>query len=242
MSRGDESPSVRCPHCGSVAEIEPARLLRHRCRVCGGPRVPRDGHEVAVTRAESPALGRARRRTFQRAAWLAGAVALGSLGSLALLVTLAGLALAQPGWAVGLGTVAIALTPILLSLYAAARARAARRAIAADLDEAELAVARGVAERAATGLTASDLALALRREERAAERLLARLAALDLVRARVTEEGTVVFEGLAARVRVQVAPEDEPPPPPARLERDDAAIVAGLPEPPRTAADSPRRS
>ncbi|HOU91142.1 MAG TPA: hypothetical protein PLU22_08860 [Polyangiaceae bacterium] len=241
MTRGDEAPSERCPHCGSVAELEPARLLRHRCRVCGGPRVPRDGREVAVTRAESTALGRARRRSFARAAWLTGALAAGSFGSLALLVTLGVLALAQPGWSVALGAVAIAVAPTLLSLYAAARARAARRAIESDLDEAELAVARGVAERAAPGLTASDLALALRREERDAERLLARLAALDLVRARVTEEGTVVFEGLAPRVRVQANPEAELTSSPAPLEGEDAAVDAAAPEPPRTAADSPRR-
>ncbi len=109
MTRGDEAPSERCPHCGSVAELEPARLLRHRCRVCGGPRVPRDGREVAVTRAESTALGRARRRSFARAAWLTGAVTAGSFGSLALLVTLGVLALAQPGWAGALGAVPVAV-------------------------------------------------------------------------------------------------------------------------------------
>ncbi len=211
MTGPDEAPAERCPHCGNLAELEPARRVRHRCRVCGGPRVPRDGHAVPVTRDESAALQRARRRTIGRAAWLAGAIALGSLGSLALLVTLAVVVLAQPGWMPALAALGITAAPILLSLYATGRARATGRALEADLDEAELAVARAIAERSETDLTAADLARALRRGEPEVERLLARLAAADVVRIRVTDQGTVVFTGpgAARRVRVETGSEKD---------------------------------
>jgi len=207
----DPSPD-RCPHCGNTAELEPARQARHRCRVCGGPRVPRDGFTVPVTRAEAAAVRRARRRTFERAAWLAGALVVGSLGALAVLTTLTVIALAQPGWVLALATLGTAAAPILLSLYAARRARATRRALEADLDEAEFAVARAIAEASEADLTVADLARALRRGEPEVERLLARLAAADVVRARVTDEGAVVFtgSGAARRVRVEEGDDDEP--------------------------------
>ncbi len=240
MTGPDEAPAERCPHCGNVAGIEPARRVRHRCRVCGGPRVPRDGHAVPVTHDESAALQRARRRTIGRAAWLAAAIALGSLGSLALLGTLAVVALAQPGWMPALAALAIGAAPILLSLYATGRARATRRALEADLDEAELAVARAIAEGAETDLTVADLARALRRGEPEVERLLAQLAAADVVRVRVTDDGAVVFTGpgAARRVRVEAGAEDDRSSPSLEVDREAAEAAAEIAE---AAADPARR-
>ena len=58
----------RCPHCRSVADVEPAEPLRFRCRICGGPRVPVDDHEVVRTGREVPVLKQAKKAHSIRAA------------------------------------------------------------------------------------------------------------------------------------------------------------------------------
>lgn len=175
--------------------------------------MPRDGHVIDVTRAESRALARARKRSFERAAWVFAAIATGVFGSLAIVAMVVVLALAQPGWLIGLTTLGATALPLLLAQYARTRSRTARRALDADLDLAMLTVARAIVDQSANGLVTADLGAALRVEDEEAERLLTRLAADDAVHARVSEEGVVVYEGRTppGRVRVTVTTADSVP-------------------------------
>ena len=87
----------RCPHCGAIADIEPAKALRYRCKVCGGPRVPSDDVAVKRSGAETPALERAQRAHRVAAAWRVGAGVVGGFGALSLLIALLVLGVVTPG-------------------------------------------------------------------------------------------------------------------------------------------------
>ena len=62
----------RCPHCGAVADVEPHKTLRYRCRVCGGPRVPLADNTIEPSGVEWPLLEEAQRARMRVAAWRVG--------------------------------------------------------------------------------------------------------------------------------------------------------------------------
>lgn len=194
MPPPDPAPAARCPHCGTSAELEPATLVRQRCMVCGGPRVPRDGHSAVVSREEGRALREARRLTFARAFWRIAAIAAGTVGLLSLTVALALVSAAQPALLVATLTTGLATLPLWIAGYAALRARRTRLALTAHLERAWLQAARSIVTSSPLALTPGELAEAMRVDEPDAERWLTHLAAEDLVRARISEDGMLRFE------------------------------------------------
>jgi hypothetical protein len=197
----------RCPHCGAVADVEPSRALRYRCKVCGGPRVPSDDVAVARSGGETPALERAQRAHRVAAAWRVGAGVVTGFGALSLVIALIVLGLVTPGVLGTLGVLVATLVPFVLAALLWGRGGAERRKIDEALDEAWQRVAGEVIAAHGGELTAAELAKALRTDASAAERLLARLGAHDAVRARVTDAGDVVYSSSSAqRVRVGADP------------------------------------
>lgn len=193
----------RCPHCGAVADLEPSKVLRYRCKICGGPRVPSD--DVSVTRSggETPALERAQRAQRVAAAWRVGAGVVAGFGALSLLVALLVLIAVTPGILGTLGALFAVLVPFVLSWLLWRRGRAEAEKIGEALDEAWQRVAHEVIDAHRGELTATQLGKTMRTDAASAERLLARLGAHDAVRARVTDTGDVVYSSPAGeRVRV----------------------------------------
>jgi len=192
----------RCPHCGAVADLEPHNVLRFRCKVCGGPRVPSDDVSVTRSGAETPELERAQRAQRVAAAWRVAAGVVAGFGGLSLLVALLVLVAVTPGVLGTLGAAIAVLVPFVLAWLFWRRGAAEAQKIGDALDEAWQRVAREVLDAHRGELTATQLGKALRTDAATAERLLARLGAHDFVRARVTDTGDVVYSSLGERVRV----------------------------------------
>ena len=201
----DPGERDRCPHCGVVADVEPARSLRFRCRVCGGPRVPLDDTTVQRSGRERKSLKVAQRLRFRHAAWWIAASALGSLGLLSVLVTLGVLLLVTPGFVASLVASLAAATPVALAAHAIRKTRQLRRELDARIAEAWRSVGEDVIASHPSEIDAEHLARALRIESEDAEQLLTDLSVHDVVRARVTDGGELVFatSDRAPRLRVE---------------------------------------
>jgi hypothetical protein len=194
----------RCPHCGAIADLEPSKALRYRCKVCGGPRVPSDDVAVKRSGAETPALERAQRAHRVTAAWRVAAGVVGGFGALSLLIALLVLGVVTPGVIGTLATLFATLVPFVLALVFWRRGSAEQHKVVEALDEAWQRVAAEVIGAHGGELTAAELAKTLRSDVPTAERMLARLGAHDVVRSRVTDAGDVVYSSPSAeRVRVR---------------------------------------
>ena len=213
----------RCPHCGVVADSEPTRGLRYRCRVCGAPRVPLDRPGVERSGKELAPLKQAQRLRLRRGAWQVAGVALGSLGLLSFLITIGILMLVTPGLLASAAAAAAAATPLLLAAVALLKSRRVGREINAALDAAWRSVAADLVRHEADEMDAQQLGRAMRLEDHEAELLLSALSAQDVVRTRITDAGDVVYRASepAQRLRVEAARtvvdlDDETPPSAAR--------------------------
>lgn len=204
--------SNRCPHCKSVADVEPSNLLRYRCRVCGGPRVAVDDASVVRTGREAQVLARAARLYKESAAFRVGAGVLLGFGVLSLLVALGVIAIAAPG-AIGVAGMAfMAAVPLVIAALAFRRSQSARRGLNEQLDQAFCLVAADVLAARGGAITASELGRVLRLEEPRAEALLGQLNVNDFIHARVTDDGDIVYESEApARLRVTELSDELPP-------------------------------
>lgn len=196
----------RCPHCKSIADVEPHDTLRFRCRVCGGPRVPLDAPDVVRTGRERAPLALAQKARMKSAAWKVGGISSAGFGLISLLVALLVLGLASPGFVATLLTLAIVSVPFAVAVLAWRRAKREERAAQNAIDDAWALVASDWMRGAASELTAEDLAQAMRISSEQAEVLLARLSVQDFVKARVTEEGDLAYSTRdipAPRARVE---------------------------------------
>ena len=220
----------RCPHCRSVADVEPAEPLRFRCRICGGPRVPVDDHEVVRTGREVPVLKQAKKAHAIRAAWAVGAGVVGGFGVLSLLATLLVIAF-------GVGAIASVLllaanaVPFLAAALAWKKAKKQGKLRDQLMDDAWSLVASDVLAHAGNELAAEDLAKIMRVEVDRAELILAHLSAHDYVHARVTEEGDIAYSVGRSKLRIESPVED---PPVDELEDQDepeALVQARAPKP-----------
>lgn len=222
----------RCPHCGAIADIEPHRVLRYRCRVCGGPRVPLADNSLEPSGVEWPLLEQAQRARVRVAAWRVAAGVVGAFGLLSLFVTLLTLAFITPGVVATAALLTAVSIPLVLTAIAWTRARHHARDRDAALDQAWVTAASDVVQRQEQEVDARGLAKTLRIEEAQAEQLLARLDVENVVRARVTDAGELLYAPAGGRVRVKPAepeshgPEPGPEAEPAEPEQPDAQRAA----------------
>lgn len=219
----------RCPHCHAVADVEPSGALRYRCRVCGGPRVPLDAENVVRSGREIPVLERAQRARTRANAWRIGSAVVGAFGIVSLLVAVLVLFAVSPGALATSGLLVAVGAPFLLALWAWTMGTRAARDRDAAIDEAWGIVAADATRDLGADIQALDLARMLRTDEARAEHLLARLSAEDLVHARVTEAGELMFAPgrASARVRVEGAVADDDEAGPATgIESDEPAAHA----------------
>jgi hypothetical protein len=201
--------SNRCPHCKSVADVEPHDILRYRCRVCGGPRVPLDAADVVRTGRERAPLALAQKSRMKSAAWKVGAISSAGFGLISLVVALLVLGLASPGFVATLLTLAIVSVPLAVAVLAWRRAKREDRTAQNAIDDAWSLVASDWMRNRDSELTADDLAHAMRISNEQAELLLARLSVQDFVQARVTDEGDLAYSTRdipAPRARVEGEP------------------------------------
>jgi hypothetical protein len=227
----------RCPHCKSVADVEPSDALGFRCRVCGGPRVPVDDARVVQSGREIPLLERAQRARVKRAGYRVAAGVVGGFGALSVLVSLLVLALVNPGIFGVIGMLMVTAVPFVLAALAFGRAGRETRELEQTLDQAWSLVASDVLSSVGRELTAGELAKALRVSEPRADELLAKLNASDFVHARVTDAGELVYSsriGGTSAERVRVADATEPA---ATLE---SGTEDALPEADRASAKTER--
>lgn len=216
-----------------MADVEPDRALRFRCRVCGGPRIPLDAPEVVRSGREVHLLARAQRARTRANAWRIGGAAVGAFGLVSLLVGVLVLLVASPGALGTAGLLAAVTAPFLLAAWAWMMGGRAARERDGTIDEAWAVVAADATRDLGAGIEADQLARMLRIDEPRAETLLARLSAEDLVHAHVTEAGDLVFASGSASARVRVgAPAAPAPAPEAEAEAEAESEAASAAEAP----------
>lgn len=224
----------RCPHCGTVCDVERHAALRQRCVVCGGPRVTLDDLRVERTGREEDALEQARRLDFQVAAWRLGAFVAAGFATVAALLGVAVLAVASPALIPTLLTLAVLGAPWLFVAWAAYLAAQRRAALEHALDRAWESVAADVA--ATVGeLTPAELASALRLDAPEANALVARLGAAEGVLTRLGADGEVILASLEPR-KVRVVAADAAPGEAALADAEEDED-----EPRARSAEGPRR-
>ena len=191
----------RCPHCGSIARVEPkghGASLHWVCGVCAGPRMPGGlGAEAAMTplREAKASLGAA---TRSRAAFWVFAI-------MATFMTLIVLAAWPAAILAKLILLAMAVAPTLLAVRARARAGKANEAANEALDRAWLAAAEDVTSHAKKGVTVAELAGRLKIDAVKAEKLLTQLAVNERTRIDVDDDAEVrysIASDAVAKVRV----------------------------------------
>jgi UPF0716 family protein affecting phage T7 exclusion len=190
-----------------VTDAEPSPLLGHRCRVCGGPRVPVDDPGVVRSGREIPVLQRVQRERMRAAAWRTGGGVVLGFGVLSLLVTSFTLLLVSPGvFGTLLGLTLVAI-PFALGVLAWRRGSKHRAELASQLRQARALVASDVVSSRHGEVTADELAHILRLSNTEAEQLLAELSVHDFLHARVTDSGSIAYSVRPSRMRVS-SPED----------------------------------
>ncbi len=194
----------RCPHCSAIADVEAHPVLRYRCRVCGGPRVPLADNSLEPTGAEWPFLSQAQRARMGVAAWRVAAGVVGAFGALSLFVTLLTLAFITPGVLATAGLLTAVSVPFVLAALAWVRARKYARERDEAIDQAWVSAASDVVQGKDGELDAHGLARILRIDNDRAEQLLARLDVENVVRARVTDAGELKYSATAAAPRLRV--------------------------------------
>ncbi len=190
--------TFRCPHCGAIADIDPHPVLRQRCRVCGGPRVPAEGLQLR-TAHEANLLRKAARARSASIAWRLGALTVLTFGLVGIIVALAVIAIANLGVATILMLVLMLGTPGLGALFAWRQGARNRADLRRALDAAWVSVAAELLRELPTELTAEELGERMRLTAAQAEALLARLGAEDKVRMRVSDDGRLLFSGETAQ-------------------------------------------
>jgi hypothetical protein len=168
-------------------------VLRFRCRVCGGPRVPVTDPSYPRSGVEKEALGRAQRARFRRAAWAVTAGTLGGFGLLGALVAWVVMLVSSPGILAALALLAMVGTPLALAVVASAKSHQHRRELEAELELGWRMVAGELLEQSGDALSARRLGELMSVSESEAERLFVGLNATDQVESRVTEAGEVVY-------------------------------------------------
>lgn len=185
----------RCPHCNSIARVEPkgsGASLTWVCGVCGGPRMPNGaGGEASATplREAKASLTRATRYRLSYRLFAFAA----TLSTLALIAAVLG------GANLFLLIVAAAAA-IQTALALRQRGRAQRATADANeaLDRAWLAAAEDVTSHAKKGVTVAELASRLKIDAVKSEKLLTQLAVNDRTRIDVDDD---------AEVRYSISPE-----------------------------------
>jgi hypothetical protein len=184
----DPAPFGPCPHCGGSTRAEPARLLRWRCGVCGGPVIP--AADVERTNRELASLVRAQRARGMAVGWMAAALVFAGIGAMALGLTALVAASAHAAGAL-FGVVAVVAIGVAVASRARAgvRNREAREAV----DEAWQRVAGDLLRARGDSLTAAEMSRAMQTDEAHAEAMLAGLSATGRARVDVRDDAELTY-------------------------------------------------
>lgn len=224
--RPGPSAHERCPHCGTIAVLEPSNTLRWVCGVCGRARVPIDDATIERRYAEKDALLRATTARNASRAWSVTAAAASVFAAFSFLFLALTVWAASPPMVATLLAVMAALTPVVLAAYAFQRAKATRAGIEPALEEGWATAARDAAEGRGS-IDPDELATLLRIDTAFAERLLANLSTLGAVRARIDDEGSALsFQADAPRARVGKKTKKKPVAEEEALADEEAAAAA----------------
>lgn len=204
----------KCPHCGSIARVEPkgsGASLHWVCGVCGGPRMPSGaGGEASASplREAKASFGLATRA--RAVSWVFGIIA-----TFMTLVTLAGFS--HVGIVAKIIFLALAIAPTLMAVRARSKATRATASGAEAVDRAMLAAAEKVAGQSKKGVTVAELAALLKIDAVKAEHLLTQLAVHDRTRIDVDDDAEVRYSvtpelgatGTAGEGRVRIASSED---------------------------------
>lgn len=182
-----------CPHCGAIADISPHDEVILKCNACGAPRVVLNKPGIELSGGEKEPLEQAKSARLARLAWWIGGtaaalVAVGLLGTTALVSLLLGMSL----FAAGMG-LAMTVPFALLAMLAFRRAKERTKDVAHAVDTAWMSAAKDITSQSKEPITANELSEILPLSERRTEQLLARLAVDDMLHSDITPDGRLSF-------------------------------------------------
>lgn len=221
-TRGEEH---RCPFCRAVAKPEADPIMRWKCPVCGGPRIPQAGE--GNTEDVLGHLKAARSARSSQLVWKTSGLLGAGFGVLALLILTGVFMIASPPLTAMIAGYVLGLLPVGFAGLAWSKSKSKSPRISSELDAAWFDAAKALLGRRGT-TRASELADALKIPQAEAEKMLVRLASQDDVRPDVTEGGDLAVSLRPhARVRVQAEPAAETVEEPAAAGESDGKGKAG---------------
>jgi|GEM_PF-5124246 len=170
----------RCPHCNTLADVEPDAALGFRCLVCGGPRIALDSAEVSLSARTNQALANAGTEQTKHLMFSAAGYLLAGMGALALVVAAIVELAVKPGVAAIIAAYLAAAVPFAAGLFSLAGARAARKRRGEALRLAQVSAVSDV-QAVKGALSAADAAELLRIGPERAELLLAEASVASLL-------------------------------------------------------------
>lgn len=221
-TRGEEH---RCPFCRAIAAPEADPVMRWRCPVCGGPRIPHAG--AGSTEEALAHLKSARSARSSQIVWKTSGLLSAAFGVLSLLILTGVFMIVSPPLTAMLAGYILGLLPVGFGALAWKKSRSKAPRIKSELDAAWFDAAKELLGR--RGMTrATELAAALKISQAEAEKMLVSLASQDDVRPDVTEGGDLAVSLRPnARVRVHAEPVVEPVEQPANAGESEGKGKAG---------------
>jgi hypothetical protein len=162
----------RCPHCHTVADVEPSAALGFRCLVCGGPRIALDTQQGAPGAAVAGPLASAGREQTKHLMYAAAGSLLSGMGALGVLIAAVVVLASAPGLLPSILAFVGASVPLGAGLFSLQRGARARKRRDEALHAARLAALEG-AQQQLGPLDATRAASLLRISAEQAELLLA---------------------------------------------------------------------
>jgi hypothetical protein len=189
----------RCPHCHTIADVEPHAAFGFRCLVCGGPRIALDAELGAPGPEVTSLLGAAGHEQTKHLMYSAVGLLLGGMGALGLLISAIVVLASSPGALPSAMAFLGASVPLVAGLLALTRAARSRKARDEALHAARVSTLQSAQQQLGT-LDASRAARLLRVSPEQAELMLAEVSVSALLspspepRLRVEGPGDTVLD------------------------------------------------
>jgi hypothetical protein len=183
----------RCPHCHSIAAVEPSPDARFVCAVCGGVRIPIDDATIVRSPDQIDLLKRATAAQSSRNLWRILSIIVGAFGVVSALVLWLSITFARPPPVATVVAGLAVMVPFAFAIFAARRSRACAAEFRSTFDKAWIAAATDIARARKGELDAPALAKLTGVGEASADQMLARMSAESLVASSVTAEGNLKY-------------------------------------------------
>jgi hypothetical protein len=188
----------RCVHCRAIVDVEAAREVRFKCRLCGGVRIPIDDLAIERSRGQVELLTKATVARSATTVWTIVAAAVAAFGLCSVLVLALVISVAAPAMPAAVVASIAALVPFGFAAVAFRKARAHHGDVARFVEASWMVAAADIARARGGQIDGPSLAKLTRTTESEADQLLGRMSSKSLLASSVTPEGSLQYTLLDA--------------------------------------------